>query len=170
MGQPSFPANNDWRFERLEAQVQELFRRGTTPPNVRNLNDVDGWGAATGYSLMYDQTTGRYKPVIAPPTLRFNLNGTLSVSSSDHDPTGGPGKLIKVKARLKTSGSSTTTALLKEGSTTVATFTFTSGNVLPSTTPTVSYSYDEDDYWWLDVTTAGAGAAGLVVEGWATAA
>lgn len=171
MAQPSLPYDTKYEIERLWAAVREMNRkRDRRPPNVRDLQDVNGWGAATGYALMYDQTTGRYKPVIAPPTLRFNKNGALTVSSSDHDPMGGPGKLIKVKARLKTSGSSTTTAVLKEGATTVATFSFTSGNVLPTTTPTVAYSYDEDDYFWLDVTAAGTGAAGLVVEGWATAA
>lgn len=170
MGQPSFPNDPLWRLERLEAEVQELYRRRTRrPPNVRDLQDVNGWGALTGYALMYDQDTGRYKPVIAPPFLKFNVNGTLTVASTDHDPMGGAGRLIRVAARLKTAGSSTTTAVLKEGSTSVATFSFASGNTTPTTTPTVDHAFDESDYWWLDVTAAGTGAAGLVVAGWGTA-
>ena len=166
------PNSFEWRLERLEAaHAEQNRRRPRRPPNVRDLQDVTGYGALTGYGLIYDQDTGRYKPVLAPPTLRFNLNGSLSVSASDHDPMGGPGKLILVKARLKTAGSSTTTAVLKESATTVATFTFTSGNTTPSVSPSsVSHAFDEDDYWWLDVTAAGTGAAGLVVNGWATAA
>jgi hypothetical protein len=120
--------------------------------------------------------TLRTVALIAPPFLKFNLNGTLSVSASDEDPMGFAGKLILVAARLKTSGSSTTTAILKhttaDGATTtsVATFSFTSGNETPTTTPSVGFSFLADDYWWVDVTAAGTGAAGLVVSGWGTAA
>lgn len=171
MGQPSFPNDPLWRLERLEAEVQELYRRRTRrPPNVRDLQDVNGWGALTGYTLLYDQATGRYKPLIAPPTLRWNQHGAVTVESSDHDPMGGAGRLIKVKGRLTTAGSSTTTALIKEGSTTVATLTWGSGATTATVSPSsVNHAYSEDDYFWLDITAAGTGADGLVVVGWAAA-
>lgn len=172
MGQPSFQNDMKWRVERIEAELQEIRRaRPRRPPNLRDLQDINGWGAADGHSVFYDTEYGRYKVALAPPTLKFNQHGAVTVESSDHDPMGGAGKLILVKARLAVAGSSTTTALLKEGSTTVATVSFTSGNVLPSVTPsTIAHSYAADDYWWLDITAAGTGAEGLVVSGWATAA
>lgn len=171
MPKPSFGYDTKYEIERLWAAVDELNRkRDRRPPNLRDLQDVNGYGAATGHVLAYDATLGRFRPMLAPPFLRFNLNGTLSVSASDHDPVGGNGRLTLVRGRLKTSGSSTTTALLKVNSTTVCTLTFTSGNVTPSYSPTtVSHAFDNDDYWWLDVTAAGTGAAGLVVNGWGTA-
>lgn len=171
MGQASFEKNDKWRIERLEAQVQELYRRrARRSPNVRDLQDVNGWGALTGYALVYDQDTGRYKPLIAPPTLRWNQHGAVAVESSDHDPMGGPGRLVKVKGKLKVAGSSTTTAIIKEGATTVATLTWGSGATTATVTPsTVNHAYDEDDYFWLDITAAGTSANGLVVVGWATA-
>jgi hypothetical protein len=112
---------------------------------------------------------------LPPPFLKFNLNGAVSVSVSDEDPMGAAGKLILVAARLKTAGSTTTTAVLKhttaDGVTTssVATFSFTSGNKTSTTTPSVGFSFVAGDYWWVDVTAAGADAEGLVVAGWGTA-
>lgn len=172
MVQPSFQHDTKWRLERIEAELREIRRsRPRRPPNLRDLQDIDGWGAADGYAALYDTSIGRYKVALAPPTLRFNQHGAVTVESSDHDPMGGAGKLILVKGRLAVAGSSTTTALLKEGATTVATLSFTSGNVTPTITPTtVSHAYEADDYWWLDITAAGTGAEGLVVAGWATAA
>lgn len=106
---------------------------------------------------------------IPPPTLRFNLNGPITVSSSDHDPMGYGGRLHRVAARLTVVGTSTTTALLKRGSTTVATFSFTSGNALPTTVPEVNDRFSPGDYYWTDVTAAGTAAEGLVLTGWASA-
>lgn len=172
MGQASFPRDLKFWMERVEAELNELHRKlhPKRQPNLRDLQDVNGWGALTGYILAYDATTGRFKPMLAPPFLRFNLNGTLSVSSSDHDPVGGSGRLTLVRGRLKTAGSSTTTALLKADSTTVATLTFTSGNATPSYSPTtVDHAFDNDTYWWVDLTAAGTSAAGLVINGWGTA-
>jgi hypothetical protein len=101
----------------------------------------------------------------------FNLNGAISVSSSDHYPVPASCRLVLVRGLLKTSGSSTTTAILKKNAaTTVATFSFTSGNTTPTTTPTVAVNLVDGDYLWLDVTGAGTGAAGLVVALWAMAA
>lgn len=97
----------------------------------------------------------------------FNRNGTLTVSSSDHLPIPTACKLVLVRGRLKTTGSSTTTAILKKNaSTTLATFSFTSGNATPTTTPTVSVDLVDGDYLWLDITGAGTAAAGLVVSMW----
>ena len=177
MGLPSFPHDTKYELERLWAKFAELDRRRPRrPANLRDLQDINGWGAADGHSVFYDTATGRYKVALAPPFLKFNLNGTLSVSASDEDPMGAAGKLILVAARLKTSGSTTTTAILKHttanGATTtsVATFSFTSGNKTPTTTPTVGFGFVADDYWWVDVTAAGTDAGGLVVAGWGTAA
>lgn len=171
MGQPSLPYDTKYEIERLWAAVREMNRkRDRRPPNVRDLQDVNGWGAATGYALVYDQTTGRYKPLIAPPTLRWNQHGAVTVESSDYDPMGGSGRLVKVKGRLTTAGSSTTTALIKEGATTVATLTWVSGATTATVTPSVvNHAYEENDYFWLDITAAGTSADGLVVVGWATA-
>lgn len=167
----SFQPNLVEQVNALERAVAELQRkRPRNLPRLGDLRDVNGWGAATGYVLAYDATVGRFRPMLAPPFLRFNLNGAISVSSSDHDPVGATGRLTAVRGRLTTSGSSTTTAVLKCNSTTVCTLTFTSGNVLPSYSPTtVNHAFDGDDYWWLDVTAAGTGAEGLVVNGWGTA-
>ena len=100
----------------------------------------------------------------------FNLNGTLSVSASDHFPIPTSCQLTVVRARLKTAGSSTTTAVLKaNASTTVAPFSFSSSSVTPSSNPTVANRLTVDDYLWLDVTAAGTSAAGLVLAVWAEA-
>ncbi len=172
MGQPSFPNNDRWRIERLEAAVTELYRRRPrTQPNLRDLNDINGWGAADGHVVMYDTTTGKYKPVLAPPTLAFNQTGTLTVSASDEAPMGSSGKLFLVQPRLKTTGSGTTTAVLKKNaSTVVTTFTFASGSHTATWTALANTSFVAVDYFWLDTTAIGSGAAGLVVYAWAQAA
>jgi hypothetical protein len=101
----------------------------------------------------------------------FNQTGALTVSGSDHYPVPASCKLVLVRGRLKTSGSTTTTAILKKNaSTTLATFSFTSGNTTPTTTPTVSVDLVDGDYLWVDTTAAGTSAAGLVVALWAMAA
>ena len=97
----------------------------------------------------------------------FNLNGTLSVSASDHLPIPTACRLVLVRGRLKTTGTSTTTAILKKNaSTTLATFSFTSGNATPTTTPQVAVALVDGDYLWVDVTAAGTGAGGLVIALW----
>lgn len=176
MGQPSLEPNDRLLLLQLQDQVRDLYRRRPRQqPNVRDLQDVNGWGAANGHALMYDATVGRYRPALSPPLLKFNQNGTLTVSSSDEDVMGGSGKLILVAARLKTTGSSTTTAILKhttaDGATTtsLATFTFASGSHTPTTTPPVAHRFVAGDYFWVDTTAAGTGAGGLVVNGWGTA-
>lgn len=167
----SLPQPHDHRIEQLESHVDQLYRRRPRQlPNLREHTDVVGYGQASGHALVYDATSSRWKPVLAPPTLRFNLNGAVAVSSSDEDVMASDGKVFLAKARLKTAGSSTTTAILKHGaSATVATFTFGSGARVPASPPTVSKVFAEDDYFWVDVTAAGSGAEGLVINVWAMA-
>lgn len=175
MAQPSFPNDLKYRLERIEAELNELHRKlhPKRQPNLRDLQDVNGWGADTAYILSYDTEFGRFRPMLAPPFLRFNLNGTLAVSASDHDPVGASGKLTQLEARLSTAGSSTTAAVLKHtdsdaNTVTVAVFSFASGSTTPTTTSVLPYSF-YDGYWTCEVTAAGTGAAGLVVNGWGTA-
>lgn len=168
---PSFEPNLYEDVQALKREVAELHRkRDRNLPRLGDLRDVNGWGAQTGYVLAYDQTIGRFKPMLAPPFLKFSTVGDdVPVVESGHDPVAAPGRLTLVKARLATAGSSTTTALLKHNGSTVVTVTFTSGNVTPSLSPTtVDYAFDADDYWSLDITAAGTAASGLVVAGWGT--
>lgn len=168
---PSFEPNLYEDVQALKRAVAELNRkRERDAPRLGDLRDVNGWGASAGHVMAYDAAVGRFKPMLAPPFLRFDAFGPIEVRSSDHDPAGAAGRLVLVRGRLTTSGSSTTTALLKCESTTVCTLTFTSGNVLPTYSPTtVNHAFDADAYWWLDITAAGTGAEGLVVNGWGTA-
>lgn len=114
---------------------------------------------------------------IPPPFLRFNLNGAISVSSSDFDPMGYGGRLHRLAALLTTTGTSTTTVLLKHTTadgattTTVATFNFTSGNRVPTEgiPYDVNFRFKPGDWFWTDVTAAGTGAEGLVLSGWGSA-
>lgn len=172
MGQPSFPNNLQYRVERIEADLAELHRkRPRRNPNLRDMQDVNGWGAADGHALVYDTEFGRYKPVIQPPMVTFNMNGALTVSRFDDWVVPAACKLFLVKARITTTGSSTSTAVLKKGaSTTIATYSFTSGNHAPTTYPALSTTLAEDDVLWVDVTAAGTSAAGLTLSVWAMAA
>lgn len=165
--QPNLVEDVEW----LKRQVAELNRkRDRNQPRLGDLRDVNGWGAQVGYVLAYDPLVGRYRPMLAPPFLRFHSEGAIAVESSAHDPVGASGRLTLVRGRLTTAGSSTTTAVLKCNSTTVCTLTFASSAVVPTYSPsTVSHAFDSDDYWWLDVTAAGTGAEDLVVNAWATA-
>lgn len=171
MSKPSFSADLKYELERLWASINELNRkRDRRPPNLRDLQDVNGHGALQGYQPFYDTTVGRYKMAIPPPMVTFNQNGALTVAGSDLFPVPANCKLFLVRARLKTAGSSTTTSVLKKNaSTTVATFSFTSGNTTPTTTPSVSTTLVDGDYLWVDTTAAGSSAAGLVVAVWAMA-
>lgn len=168
---PSFEPNLYEDVQTLKRQIAELHRkRDRNQPRLGDLRDVNGWGAQTGYVLAYDATVGRFKPMLAPPFLRFNQHGAVTVEDSDNDPVGGPGRLTLVRGRLATAGSSTTTVLLKLNGSTIVTMTFTSGNVTPTYSPsTVSQTFDGNAYWSLSITAAGTGAEGLVVNGWATA-
>lgn len=170
MGQPSFGYDTKYQIERLWAAVDELNRkRPRRPPNFGDLQNVKSYGALNGYQPFYDQATGIYKMSVPPPMVTFNQNGAIAVAGSDHFPIPAPCKLFLVRALLKVAGSSTTTTILKKNATTVATFTFTSGNTTPTTTPEVATTCVDGDYLWEDTTAAGTGAEGLVVAVWAMA-
>lgn len=174
MGQPSFSPDDRSQLQWCVEQLRELNRkRPRRGQNIGDLQNVRGYGALSGHALMYDQLTGQWKPVLSPPVVTFNINGPLTVVATDEMPMGSAGRVIQAAARLKTSGSTTTTAILKHttGATTstLGTFTFTSGNKNPSSYPTISFVFAQYDVLWLDVTAAGTGAGGLVVPVWTTA-
>jgi hypothetical protein len=152
-------------------RITENIRRPPTGPHLAGLEDVDQIVRPShGYALVYDKPTGLFKAAIPPPMVTFNQTSVLTVSGSDEFTVPAACKLFLVRARLKTTGSTTTTAVLKKNaSTTVATFSFTSGNHTPTSTPTVSTALVDGDYLWLDTTAAGTSAAGLVVSVWAMA-
>lgn len=151
-------------------RITENVRRPAAGARLQGLDDVDQIvNPMDGHAYVYDSGTGSFKAVLPPPMLRFNLNGPVTVSSSDRDQMGGAGKLFKTRSRLKTAGSSDTVFDLVVGaSTVVVTITIPSGSRHPSSDPDLSYAFD-DDYFWVDVTTAGTGAEGLVVNVWAMA-
>ena len=170
MGQPSFPADQKYEIERLWKAVGELNRkRPRRQPNLRDLQDVNGWGTLNGYIFTYDTATGRHRPVVPPPFVTFNRNGALAVAGFDKLRVPAPIKLFLGSGYLTTAGTATSTALLKKNSTTVATYTFTSGNNDPTSQPALSTSYAAGDTLWVDVTAAGTSAAGLVIAVWAMA-
>lgn len=171
MSQPSFLRNDRFEVEQLARRVTRLERLQASTQNIGDLGDVVGWGASDGHVHAYDTTTGTFKPMLAPPFLKFNLNGTLSVSASDQDPVAGAGKIVTVNARLATAGSSTTTAVLKKNaSTVITTFTFASSSNTATWTALANTTFAANDYFWIDLTAAGTGAKGLVIAVWATAA
>lgn len=170
MAQPSLPYDIKYKIERLEAAVRELNRkRDRRPPNVRELQDVNGWGALNGYQLFYDAAIGKFKAAVPPPMVTFHLDGALSVRSSGEFPIPAPCTLFLTAGRLTTVGGSTSTALLKHNTTTIGTFDFTSGNNGPTTTPTILVPCVAGDYLWVDVTAAGSSAEDLVIPVWAMA-
>lgn len=171
MSQPSFLRNDRFELEQLARRVAQLERLQASTQNIGDLGDVVGWGAADGHAHMYDTTTGTFKPMLAPPYVTFNMTGSLSVAGLDRFPNASTGRICTVAGILTTAGSSTTTAVLKKNAATVVTtFTFTSSSQTPTFTALANASFIASDYLWLDVTAAGTGAAGLVVNVWATAA
>lgn len=148
------------------------------PPAQRmgDADDVDPIARPSdGHALMYDQLTGLWKPVLAPPLVTFHQFGAVEVRSSGLFQCGSAGRVVQANGNLKVDGSSTTTALLKHTTangattTTLGTFTFTSGNTQPTSVPTISFVFAADDFLWLDVTAAGSGAEDLVINVWASA-
>lgn len=157
-------------------RIDDRVRLIPTGHRIAHADDVDPTlRAAAGHALMYDTVSGLWKAVLAPAAVTFNINGALSVVSTDRMPMGSAGRVCQAAALLTTAGSSTTTAILKHTTandattTTLATFSFSSSSKTPSSYPTISFVFAQYDKLWVDVTAAGTGAAGLVVPVWATA-
>lgn len=81
MPQPSFGYDTKYEIERLWAAVRELNRkRSRRPPNLRDLQDVNGWGAEDGSLLKYSTSIGRWKP--APPTTSTGFRAARTIDQS----------------------------------------------------------------------------------------
>ena len=163
-------------INRAHERIDDRVRLHTPNHRMGDADDVDTTlRPLNGHALMYDQLTGQWKPVLSPPLVTFHGLGAFEVAESGRFPCGSDGRVIQAAAVLTTAGSSTTTADLNHTTsdgattTTLATYTFASGNLAPNSYPDISFVFAQYDWLWLDITAAGTGAEELVVPVWATA-